>query len=204
MADQPTNRTHQKRSRRRVRKDRAHAWRRARARRRGFTLVELMVVLVVLTISVSMFSTSLVATAKQGQIKRERAIAAEAVRRLFETMRSDPFRELFALYDADPSNDPAGAGTAPGAGFVVQGLDARPGDPDGRVGLILFPTQGAALREDAIDATLGMPRDLDADGAIDTADHADDYKILPLRIVVEWKGAAGLQSLEMSTMFVDI
>ncbi|HUG35725.1 MAG TPA: prepilin-type N-terminal cleavage/methylation domain-containing protein [Candidatus Limnocylindrales bacterium] len=170
----------------------------------GFSLVELMVVLVVLTVTMGMFSSTLLSTARQGSHKRETAIAAEAVRRQIEVMRSRPLAELFALYDGDPANDPGGPGTAPGAGFAVPGLALREGDADGLAGEIVFPALAGELREDVEDDSLGMPRDLNADGEIDALDHAGDYLILPVLIRVQWQGPSGPREFRMYTMLTSV
>ena len=161
-------------------------------------------VLVVLTVAVGMLSSTMVSTARLRPIQRETALASEAARAQLETMRARPFDELFALYNADPADDPGGAGTAPGAAFAVPALDPQTGDEDGLVGVVRMPAAAAPLREDAADASLGLPRDLDADGELDGADHAGDYEILPVEIRLEWKGAAGPQDLVIYTMFADL
>src|ERR1700741_4305872 len=159
--------------------------------RRGFSLVELLVVMAVLTMAVGMFSSTLVSTSRQSRIKREQAIAAEAARQALERMRSLPCGQLFATYNAAPGDDPGGAGTAAGQGFAVPGIEGRPGPAEGLAARIVFPTIGAALREDSNDASLGMPRDLDGAGAVDASDHASDYLLLPAHVRIEWRGAAG-------------
>ena len=85
---------------------------------------------------------------------------------------------IWALYNADPADDPGGAGTAPGAAFDVAGLAPQLGDPDGMVGQVVFPEVAGALREDVADERLGAPRDLNLDGAVDAANHAGDYRVL--------------------------
>ena len=89
-----------------------------------------------------------------------------------------------------------------GAGFAVEGLGPQKDDVDGLAGRISFPTpagQPGALREDANLADWGFPRDLDADNAVDALDHADDYRLLPIRVRIEWLGAGGSQSFELLT-----
>ena len=56
------------------------------------------------------------------------------------------------------------------------------------------------LREDHEDARLGMPRDLSGDSIVDDLDHGDDYILLPIRILIEWKGTSGPCQLEVFTM----
>ena len=114
-------------------------------------------------------------------------------------MRAQPFDQVYALYNADPADDPLGPGTAPGAGFAVPGLSAVPGDADGLVGLVVFPEVGGELREDSADADLGMPRDLDLDGAVDDVDHSGNYGVLPVLVRVEWRGKGPARRLDLFT-----
>ena len=94
---------------------------------------------------------------------------------------------------------------APGANFAVPELNGLPGDADGLCGRVIFPTQlvGAVeqLREDVIDAELGMPKDLNGDaGVIDALDHAANYRLLPVRVRVEWQGAIGPRRVDIQTI----
>jgi prepilin-type N-terminal cleavage/methylation domain-containing protein len=174
-------------------------------RRAGFTLVELTVVMVVLTLAIAMFSSTLASTAARTPLAREQTAAAEAARRQLEILRSEPFGEVFARFNAEAADDPDGPGTAPGPGFAVRGLRAMPDDADGLVGELLFPAIGAALREDLPSELFGTPRDLDGDTLIDDVDHAGDYIVLPVLVRVRWESAGGAERVfEMSTMFVDL
>jgi prepilin-type N-terminal cleavage/methylation domain-containing protein len=167
-----------------------------RARRRGaFTLVEVVVVMAILAVAMHALSRTMVSVLAEQTVNRETYIASSAAQSYVESLRDVPIQQIFALYNADPSDDPAGAGSAPGARFAVPGLD--PGDaPDGLVGEIFFPTIDLAapgdppdleLREDVFDAQLGTPRDLNGDFLIDGLDHASDCFILPARVVVRWR-----------------
>ena len=173
----------------------------ARSRaRRGFSLLELIVAVTVLTIAAGAITSTLVVSTSLTHINRETTLAVEAAQSAVESLRAVGFDEAFARYNASPDDDPAG--TAPGASFDVAGLFARAGDPDGRVGSIQFPGDGFVLREDLEDRELGMPRDLDGDGAVDALDHADDYGILPVRVRIEWTGEQGARSFELYTVLV--
>jgi hypothetical protein len=133
---------------------------------------------------------------------REVAVATSEGRRMIETLHATPLEQVFALYNATDVDDPGGGVLAPGSNFAVAGLTARADDADGMIGEILFPTApgGAVLREDVVDASLGMPRDLDGDGLIDADDHSNDYGILPVLIRLRWTGTAGASSLEFKTV----
>ena len=47
---------------------------------------------------------------------------------------------------------------------------------------------------------LGMPRDLSGEDEIDDFDHSGDYKLLPVLVRVQWRGAAGDGTFEILTI----
>jgi prepilin-type N-terminal cleavage/methylation domain-containing protein len=174
--------------------------RRADSRRAGMTLVEVMVATVVLTISVYLLSSTITATVGLTSAKREMATAMVATRSQLEYMRGREFREVFALFNHDPDDDPGGPGTAPGPHFAVEGLRPRPGDADGMVGEVILPAQGSVLLENGDNPALDMPRDLNGDLHVDAADHASDYLVLPVQVRLEWTGRSGERRFERFTM----
>lgn len=167
-------------------------------------MVEVMVVFVVLTVAMAMFTSTMASTARQRMTKRESAIAAEAGRRMLEVMRAGIHAQTFARYNESPADDPGGAGTAPGKDFAVTGLAPADDDPDGFVGEIVFSSPGPVLREDVELLDLGMPRDLDADGEIDAEDHSGDYEVLPVMVRLRWQSGSGPRELEMFTLLADL
>ena len=174
------------------------------SRRAGMTLTELMVAMMVMTVSVYLLSSTITATIGHSISKRERLLAAEAARSLLEEMRALPCADLFALYNADPSDDPDGAGTAPGKHFDVPGLAPLPTDADGFVGEIILPADQAPLNENIVNEELGFPRDISGDALIDGHDHAADYVALPIKVVLNWSGRMGEREFEIYTIFADI
>lgn len=183
------------------------AWMRSRAprapaRRRGFSLLEVCMAVVTLTVMLVSLTGSIVAGDRLQHVNRESAWAEAAARRVVETMRGVPFDTLFARYNDTAADDPAGL-TSPGAHFAVDGLRALPGDADGFVGRIRFPVDDAApavLRENIANAALAMPADLNGDAVIDAADHAADYTLLPVQVEVQWTGKLGARSLVVETV----
>jgi prepilin-type N-terminal cleavage/methylation domain-containing protein len=199
----------------------------SRGRRSGFTILELVVALGILLIASSIFFRLVASTSKLREVNRENAIAADAARVVIEQMRNRPFSDLFKLYNADPADDPGGAGTAPGNLFFVDRLRPLATSPGGLVGEVLLPSQltevevaggrggtqlgggGTViveelwLREDVIDDGLGLPRDLNGDNVVDELNHATDYIILPVRVVVRWQGVFSERSLRVVTMLTD-
>ena len=175
------------------------------------TFAEIVVAMVVMLLSVSIFSSTVVSTARQRNINRERALAADAVRDLFEEMRNEEFGQVYSLYNADPLDDPNGPGTAPGHRFDVVGLNLIPGTPGGFVGQIIFPELTLEttpmtweLRENINMPLLGMPRDITGDEVIDEFDHRGDYTILPIQIVVSWRGVVGEQEFAQFTILTGL
>lgn len=175
-----------------------------RVGRRGFTIVEVMIAAAVLVIAISGLVGALVGSTSLGRVNRESALAEQAARRVLEELQGVPFAEVFATYNASTDDDAGLAVAARGSNFVVVGLDADPNDADGFCGEVIFPVIDVAgtmqLREDVVDGALGMPRDLNGSGAVDTADHAGDYRLLPVRIRVAWRGVSGSRAYDLETL----
>ena len=178
----------------------------------GFTLIELLLVMAVFMIALLVLSRSIGGAMRLSNTNRETALAADGAAEMFEVLKGvDDFSQLFALYNTDPDDDPAGVGTAPGTGFAVAGLSPVADDPDGLVGEILFPTEpgfgGVELRERIDDpdlsTDLGLPRDLNGDGLIDEDDRSGDYQLLPVSIRLRWSGSTGVREFELQTLLAD-
>lgn len=182
-----------------------------RAHRRGTTAVELLLVMLILVVALSIFSGTVAATSRQRTINRENAIASEAARQTFEAMRAVPLLEVWPRFNADPADDPGGAGTAPGHRFAVSDLSPVDTSADGLIGEVHFPALNTGtelapvweLREDAPMRPLGMPRDLNGDLSIDSLDHGADYVRLPVEIELRWTGETGDRSLSITTMLCE-
>jgi prepilin-type N-terminal cleavage/methylation domain-containing protein len=175
----------------------------ASASRGGFTLIELLVAATVFALVAGAICSSLIASTALNRTSRETILAMEAASNTLEALKGSPLEEVFARYNASSADDPA-SGASPGAAFAVAGLDVSADDADDFAGEIEFPGKGGELREDDDDAELGLPRDLNGDGAVDTSDHAADYRLLPVRVVVEWTGKTGARRLELVSVLGDI
>jgi hypothetical protein len=175
-----------------------------RSRRAGLTLIEIAVGCVILVTGVLSFAQAMIALEKGQQHTREVGRATQAARQVLEGIQAQAFAEAFRYYNGTPDDDPGGPGTAPGKNFSVPGLNPKPGDPDGFVGEVIFPTPAGmpgVLRENTVDTKLGMPRDLNGDGLINTlADYSTTYTILPVRVRVEWVGTGGPGVVELRTL----
>lgn len=173
------------------------------SRRAGISLIEVMLAMGVISVAVVGTVGTIAATAKLSSTDEETILAAQGARVMLEQMSAADFDEVFALYNESAADDPAGAGTGPGAYFDVPGLDLQVGDADGRVGQILFPVPPgfpASLRENTVDPTFAMPRDLNLDGVEDANEHSGDYLILPVRVRVDWRGMNGDRSVSFDTI----
>ena len=168
------------------------------------TLLELMVSIVVFTVCVSLLSNTVAATVVHTITKREQALAMESAQNLLEDIRRVPFAQVFATFNEDPLDDPGGAGTAPGNTFDVLGLTPLRDAQDGIVGRVILPAGRGPLREDVELPELGMPRDLNGDHVVDSADRVKDYVVLPVRVHIEWQGRHGRRELNLTTMLADV
>lgn len=175
-------------------------YRRAGARS-GSGFLELLIAISVVAVGLLAYSRSMVDSVDLAEANRETTVATAAAQRMVERLYAMEAAQVLALYNGDPTDDPAGAGSAPGSGFAVEGLAVRAGDADGLAGEIVFPLDGGGtLREDLDEATFRMPRDLDLDGAVDGADRGADYELLPVCVRVGWHGASGERQVEIRTI----
>lgn len=173
--------------------------------RSGMTLIEIIIALGVVVVAILGIMSALVAASRMDEATAEQVRALNACRTTIEMMRQTTFAEIWRRYNSNPADDPGGAGTAPGANFAVTGLRALDGDADGMPGQIIFPELAGNLSETVIEARLGMPvaKDLNGDGdAVDVNVNAD-YLILPVRVVVDWKGASGPSHMEITTFLFE-
>jgi len=166
--------------------------------RAGWTLLEIMISTVILLVVLMGFSYGLVSTTSLERVTREQGQAREAAREQVELLRAIPLEDVLERYDELPGNDPDGV-VSPGPHFDVPGLNPRPGAA--AVGTIVLPlTEEGEVREDVERPELGLPRDLTGEGELDDLDHAGDYRILPVLVRLEWRGAGGDAKLEMGTV----
>lgn len=173
------------------------------------TLLEVVVAMPIVLVALGMLSQLLFSGTGLRQSGREDWTASAAAQDVVERMRNETFADLFALYNADPFDDPGGPGTAPGATFSVPGLTPIDGQ---LVGEVLLPIWNMGtevvpdwqLREDQEDPDLGTPRDLSGDSVTDDVDHSGDYSLLPVFVRLRWRGASGPRELRLRTMLAEM
>ncbi|MEL6907329.1 MAG: prepilin-type N-terminal cleavage/methylation domain-containing protein [Planctomycetota bacterium] len=181
--------------------------RRARppARRAGFTLVEVMVAIMVLTVATYILSSTVTAAVSHSIVKSQRTLAAEAAMNAIEQIRAMPQEDVFALFNDVTSDDPYGPGTGPGPTFDVPGLDpVLAGGVPLPIGQVLLPGQNGVLNEALSQPEFGLPRDLDGNLFVEAGNCASSYIVLPLVVRVEWQSKLGPRNFELATMLADM
>ena len=155
----------------------------------------------VILVGLLAFSRALGGAMALGEQNRQTALATAAAQGIVEQLYAADLERAFALYNDHPDDDPDGNGTAPGSSFTVAGLTAlEDGAAQGRIS---FPTDAdspGTLREDVWSSKLATTSDLDLDGAVDDLDHSGDYRVLPVRVRVEWRDGRAERSLELATI----
>jgi len=143
----------------------------------------------VLMVALMAMSASTLRTHSLRRQNRERAIAQNAVRAISERVHalSDQIRRE----EADWSEDLIAAlsvGGSLGETFVITGLTPTGDAPSvGTIQVLRDET-----RSDAdLGFELGMPRDLDGDGAADNTDVSANARILPVIVQAQWTGVSG-------------
>lgn len=156
----------------------------------GFSLVEVMFALTILTISAVGVSGYFTAVPRLLDAAQRQRIVMDETLGIYEELRGEDFETIFVRYNDSTTDDPAGA-NSPGNTRTLDESSRVLGDGSAIPATITldFPTptgNPGLLREDQVDPSLGLPRDLNGDGVIDSSNHASDYVVLPVRINVSW------------------
>ncbi len=170
---------------------------------RGFTALEVIITGSVLAVAACALVAALVNAMTLASVNRETATAAEAAREVVERLHGVPCTMVFRTFNADPYDDPNGIGTAPTGVFRFDPGNGPTADGDLTVQVLMPLGYGGRVREDVVNPDLGMPRDLNGDGEIDSLDHSGDYILLPIRVLVTWRGVTGIRTVESSTVLGD-
>lgn len=166
----------------------------------GFSLIDVCVALLILAIAVGALVGTMFSALRLDQVNESRAAANQALRAVLEDMRTLEFSTVYAAYNTSSADDPD-----PDHDYKT-GLALKAKLPAGACGSapvaqVVFPEDKQGfLREDLVDASLGLPRDLNGDGDIDGNDHSADYKILPVTVKLEWKSQSGPQKIQVATV----
>jgi hypothetical protein len=168
----------------------------------GITLVEILIAGAFIALAACGMAALLAGSLSMNAVNKETAQARTAARRMLEELQNVPASDVFATFNTVTEDDPLGQATAPGSIFSIQMKPAAIQVSD-MTGTVVFPEYVGQLREDLKDENLGMPRDLNGDGVIDSENHAKDYLVLPVRILVEWRGMTGERTYELHTVLLN-
>jgi type II secretory pathway pseudopilin PulG len=158
----------------------------------GWTMVELVIAMALLTIGVVSFIVALTYSLRLAAAGHQKDIAMNAARQVIEQMRTYTISNAFATYNSNPD-------------FNVEGLNILPGDTDGKAGKVIFPADSGNLVESQTSELMGMDNDLDLDGNGGNSDTVNPGNaiMLPVVVRIEWQGIAGDWVIEMKTLLTD-
>lgn len=166
----------------------------------GISLLELLMALSLFIVVAMAVMVSFTRAAASDTVSGENMRARAAASQVLDEIRGyaiQSFETTYAYYNANPSDDPGGYGTAPGNSRTLGELTS----PDGTATLrIEFPERDGHLREDVTDADWAMPRDLNGDSAVSAVAVDTNYRLLPVRVMVTWRGVRGLKTYSLVTV----
>ncbi len=168
--------------------------------RSGFALIDVCVALLVLAVAVGALVGTMFSALRLDQVNESRAAANQALRTVLEDMKAQEFSTVYAAFNTSSADDPN-----PDYDYKTA-LDLKGKLPAGACGSapvaqVVFPEDElGALREDTVDPSLGLPRDLNGDDVIDGNDHSADYKLLPVTVKLEWESPSGPQKIQVATV----
>ena len=191
----------------------------ARTRRRGIGLIDCLVSIVVISLSSFGFLAASMASSRLETESRAVSVAVELTRDVLEELQATPLDEIVARFNADPSDDPDGAGTARGSAFILDTRRAvecttrtdysrqddglRDKEDDGsntvpekmeceiRLPVVIDGGGIAELTEESELPEFGLPADLNGDGVIDGDNRLADFRVLPIVIRMQWPTVDG-------------
>jgi len=154
----------------------------------GIALVEILVALSLLAIGFLSLVATLAQNARLQRLTHEKHLAVLGAESILEDLRRTDFNQLVATHAGSEQH------------FDLTGLSAREGDGDGHVGRIFFVLDETA--NDSVAKAFELPRDLNGDGDALDKNVAADYRILPVRIQVDWTGVGGASSIEVRAVLI--
>jgi hypothetical protein len=151
----------------------------------GVALVEILVSLTLLAVGMLSLIATLAQNSRLQRATHEKHLAAMGAESVLEDLRRAEFGDLLVDY---------GPGGSPGPHFDIRGLSARSSDADGHVGRLSFLRDETAT--DSVAGRFGLPRDLNGDGDAADINVSASYRLLPVRVEIEWSGVSGSSYLE--------
>ncbi|MGE4158859.1 MAG: prepilin-type N-terminal cleavage/methylation domain-containing protein [Planctomycetota bacterium] len=162
--------------------------------RGGFTLIEVAIVIVIISVAVMGLMATISRIPVVEESNDEEIVALRACKAMMEQLVNQAetdFPNVYARYNGTVADDPV-AGASPGNDFDVDELIPMDADADGMCGGIEFPELNDILNETVSDTDFGVGGiDMDGDGTALDADVRSTYRLLPVRVVVNFKSISG-------------
>lgn len=140
--------------------------------RAGFALVDVSIALAILAIALGTLVGSIFWAMRLEEANAETAAASQRLQALLEGLQGRPIEELYAMYNADPADDPE-----PGRDYLAELAVTEPiltvGKKTPPVVRVSFPENAAGLDP--------------------------DQTTLAVVLRLEWEGAAGPRAMEIGT-----
>jgi Tfp pilus assembly protein PilW len=152
------------------------------SREQGVLLVELMVALALLTTGLLAFFVSFTSNFRAAQDLTERDEVRVALENVTETLRASPFSEIYNNFH----------GAVLEAPYLVA--------PDGTNATC---TVRCYVDETALPAAFGPVLDLDGSGGLTTMDCKDSYKLLPVRLTLNYATTYGPETRDLFLVIGD-
>jgi prepilin-type N-terminal cleavage/methylation domain-containing protein len=164
-----------------------------RPARSGFTLLEVAFTLAILVVAIASTGATSISLSAFRRGNRERSVAHNAAAALAERIHSvaRTAKDQPGAWGVNVVDAICPGGTL-GTSFDVPEL--QPQDGLAHVGSVIFVAD-ESRRDSALGVELGMPRDLDGDGAADKTDALPTATVLPVIIEMRWKGIRGNQRI---------
>jgi len=161
--------------------------------RRGMTLVEVAIAMSVIAIGLMAVISAVMSMSQLSLANEEDLLALNIARQKIAELKDAPFNTVFNLYGPNSSMRTSNVGAL------------QRGTLDGGTVTIMFPVNAAgALDETVVDASLGMPQDLNGNGSSTDTDVSGSYTVLPVRIRVQWNSRTGARELNLITMLTKL
>lgn len=163
------------------------------AQPKGMSLLEVMIAMSVLAVGIMAGMSAQMSITELTLANQEDLLAINIARQKLAELKDAPFSSLFSSYGPN-----SGAQTVDVSSLQSGAL------PGGTV-TITFPVDNAGkLNETVIDSAMGMRMDLNGDGATNSSDVSGSYKVLPLRITVQWNSRTGTRQLSLNTLLTKL
>lgn len=163
-------------------------------RETGISLLEVLVAVTVTMLGFLALAQTIVTTHALRRNSDERRLVLSGLRLVEEEVRAvaNDARSATEGWSRTVVDAVAG-GAVLGTQFTVRGLE--PVGPSALVGSLQLVTDETATDED-LGVELGMPRDLDGDGAVSSTDVSDAASMLPVVVTLDYRGVTGVREVK--------